>query len=877
MNRTPSTDAARIMPRFTRRDRWKTLVLTCALLVLHRPLVAQEASESTQQLNDDTTLLDGLRDRRLFDIAEDYCREQLSQPTVDPTGQSTLVVELMKTQTTRAILSNLADRESAWRAIDMTAAEFERTFPDHPRKFLVQIQHALSHLAHSQLLRQELDADMATDSTRVEALEQVNLARSLLGNLQREISGAIPDRNGRTLTEHELTSEQLLNLNNNVRYQLAVCDLNRARLYEPSDRLNRIDALNGVSQRLIEVQRSASDGQPLWWKSKLGQIECLRLLGTPTEARALAESLPRREAPPAIHDSLLEQEARCAIELGREDYSQSILTEFNAFNGRTAQLELAVIELAVDLATRARTENRKREWITFAADLSKSIEQAHGRYWGRRADLILIGATGVADSGTGANETSKATNPVTSPASASNNVELNLLMRLAEEANRKELWDDALKAYDRAATLALSLNQTDQALRMDFQAGKILEKQGQHRLAAQRLTSSAVRDDRLLFAPSVHLVGCWNFAKAIQSDQPEQRKRFEELLQDHLQRWPSGTAANQARVWLAGEYQSGRQWQKAFDLYLLVDNNSPHSGKAAEQAIDCANRALLVQQQTGGSTESLAHHLIEQLSQKRRSLQKTNSLSFRLELTQAELDLTFGSRKPDPSLANSLIPIESAADGTLANMARAIHAVSLSVAQPEQAKQLLAQIAGDEPALGLCERCLAAIVENPSAGESLTSIHELRLAAIESALATPAMQQQENEAARTNWMLKQAAALNSLDRQSESIPVLKLLEKRHPRNAGVQMQLARAMSIQYGKTDPQIPLDQWRRVAARLKSHSPHWFEAKYEVARLLVESGDAASATKLLKYIQAIPPGWDQSSLKPEFEKLLRRSEENK
>ena len=220
------------------------------------------------------------------------------------------------------------------------------------------------------------------------------------------------------------------------------------------------------------------------------------------------------------------------------------------------------------------------------------------------------------------------------------------------------------------------------------------------------------------------------------------------------------------------------------------------------------------------------------------------------------------------------MPIESTADGSLANMARAIHAVSLSVTQPEQAKQLLAQIAGDEPALGLCERCLAAVVENPSVAEHLTSIHELRLAAIESALATPAMQQQENEAARTNWMLKQTAALNALDRQSESITVLKLLEKQYPRNAGVQMQLARAMSIQYGKTDPQLPLDQWRRVAARLKSHSPNWFEAKYEVARLLVESGDSASATKLLKYIQAIPPGWDQSSLKPEFEKLLRRSE---
>jgi hypothetical protein len=88
------------------------------------------------------------------------------------------------------------------------------------------------------------------------------------------------------------------------------------------------------------------------------------------------------------------------------------------------------------------------------------------------------------------------------------------------------------------------------------------------------------------------------------------------------------------------------------------------------------------------------------------------------------------------------------------------------------------------------------------------------------------------------------------------------------------MQLARAMSIEYGKTDPKVALDKWRRVAARLRSYSPYWYEAKYEVARLLIESGDSAAATKLLKYIQAIPPGWDKSPFKSKFEQLLRTSE---
>ena len=99
-------------------------------------------------------------------------------------------------------------------------------------------------------------------------------------------------------------------------------------------------------------------------------------------------------------------------------------------------------------------------------------------------------------------------------------------MRLADEADRKELWDDARKAYDRAAKLALSLGELDQALRIDFRAGKTLEKQGKHRLAAERMTTSAIRDATLSLAPSVHLVGCWNFAKAIQSNQPQQRKQF---------------------------------------------------------------------------------------------------------------------------------------------------------------------------------------------------------------------------------------------------------------------------------------------------------------------------------------------------------------
>lgn len=862
------------LPSITGATNWAVIVLTIAILGADRTTIAQQSTELEQKRNDDSELLDGLRERRLFDVAEFYCRDQLAQPTIDETSQSTLIVELMKIQTTMAILSTAESRAEAWDAVEATSTDFDRTFPDHPRKILVQIQQALSHLSHGRLLRQEIDAEMATNTARLEALAEIRIARSLFGNLQREISNAIPDQRGRTLTAHELTSEQLLHLVKNVQYQLAVCDLNRAQLYKPSERLNRIDALNGVSQKLIEVQRSVSDGEPLWWKTKLGQIECLRLLGDSTEARALADSLTRKTTPYSTRVLLLEQKARVAIELGNEKYSQSVLTEFNQLNTRSAELELAIVKLAADLAARASTEARKQEWISFAAELSKSIQQTHGEYWGRRADLVLISATGVANNGTGSSKPVTNTNSNQPPTNASNNVELNLLVRLADEAERKERWDDALKAYDRAAKFALSLNEPDQALRLEYRAGKILENQGKHRLAAQRLTSIAIRDGRLSLAPSVHLVGCWNFAKAIQNDQPDQRKQFQELLLDHLRRWPSGTNADQVRIWLAGEFQASQKWNEAFDVFILIGNDSPHLTKAIEGAIACANRVLLTLKQANLSTKSMAARMVEQLTQKLRSLQASSSAAARLILACADLDLSFGTRQPNPSLVPTLIPIETATDTTLANAAKAIHAATISLVEAEKAKQLVSQIGKDERALGQCERCLNAMTENPALGARLKNAQELRLEVIELALKIPEMQQPSNSVNKTRWMMKKADALSAVNRYSESIAVLKELEKQYPRNAGVKMQLARAMSIQFEKTDPTIPLDKWRRIAAQLTSHSANWYEAKYEVARLLIESGDSTAATKLLKYIQAIPPGWENSLLKSKFEQLLRRSE---
>ena len=80
------------------------------------------------------------------------------------------------------------------------------------------------------------------------------------------------------------------------------------------------------------------------------------------------------------------------------------------------------------------------------------------------------------------------------------------------------------------------------------------------------------------------------------------------------------------------------------------------------------------------------------------------------------------------------------------------------------------------------------------------------------------------------------------------------------------------MTAAYGKSDPEKPINQWRLLARRLRPESENWFMAKYNVAELLHRSGKRDDALKLLKYIKANPPGWDNSKLKPDFDSLFQK-----
>ena len=137
--------------------------------------------------------------------------------------------------------------------------------------------------------------------------------------------------------------------------------------------------------------------------------------------------------------------------------------------------------------------------------------------------------------------------------------------------------------------------------------------------------------------------------------------------------------------------------------------------------------------------------------------------------------------------------------------------------------------------------------------------------------ANDAQQANQNELA-TAWKLRMVGLQQTMNQHEPAIEILTELIKTYPRKADLQIQLAHAMTAAHGKSDPEKPINQWRRLASRLRPESENWFLAKYNVAELLHRSGKRSDALKLLKYIKANPPGWDNSKLKPDFDLLFQK-----
>ncbi|HMP80718.1 MAG TPA: hypothetical protein PKD54_14785, partial [Pirellulaceae bacterium] len=92
---------------------------------------------ASHELSTDQRLIEGLRQRGLFDLADRHCRNRLGQQPLTPDVEVSLIIELMRTQMSRAMaINDFSQRAAAWEQSRSLADDFLAARPDHPQALL---------------------------------------------------------------------------------------------------------------------------------------------------------------------------------------------------------------------------------------------------------------------------------------------------------------------------------------------------------------------------------------------------------------------------------------------------------------------------------------------------------------------------------------------------------------------------------------------------------------------------------------------------------------------------------------------------------------------------------------------------------------------
>ncbi len=152
-----------------------------ALMSLHAIAVSAALGQLADQ---DLRLIEGLRQRRVFSLAERICRDQRAAEPQSAV-RADWTVELMRTLAAKAAQASRQQRDDAWREVHAEAEQFAQTERDNPRKWLVEYQDALSRQARAELLRYEIgdlqqgpERDQAMTTLREAAMAWDALART---------------------------------------------------------------------------------------------------------------------------------------------------------------------------------------------------------------------------------------------------------------------------------------------------------------------------------------------------------------------------------------------------------------------------------------------------------------------------------------------------------------------------------------------------------------------------------------------------------------------------------------------------------------------------------------------------------------------------
>lgn len=830
-----------------------TLVAVILVVAFGMPSLADEATA-------DQRFLAGLRERQLFELARTWCVERLQAPDLSQQRRSELTIALSLSLADWALNSPPEEREALWRASWQAAEDFLKRYPNAPGAVLVRFQAALGFLARGELARQEAEVVADNATLLEEARTWLREAIGALGDLDQRLADEVrrrSDPGGATPPAgppHPFSSYQLASIGKNVKYELALALRNQGQSYPPES----ADRANSLTQAiaLLEPLATLDPNHPLAWKSRVDEIVCHRLLGDFAAAGRNLDALVAADPPPDVLPRARAEKIRLALAENRlEDAIAVLAAGREADQCTSGDLDYARVETylaAWRAAVAANDTAAAKQWQTQTSEMVRRIEQQHGPYWTRRAEMLLAGyVRSAGDAG--------------DPA---------MQEHAAESSYRSGRIDDALAAYDRAAASARARGDSARAFDLGYVAATIEHQRSRHSEAMERYRRLAMEMPAQPKAAETHALAIYH-ASQLAKNSPEALVRYVELIEEHLRTWPQAASADGVRRRLGNLREHQQDWKGAIAAYRDISPADARRVEAVEAAVRCYEAWLARRRAAGERTEEIAGEAADwlesivlgpdrRLPERYSPVAQTAVLAAaRLLLNETQTGFTRAERLLSAAIAGA-----TDAPAAWQTAARSLLVFALAgQGRHREASEALEQLSAGSP------RELLALVRGLSRvaatarPEVKAGLANLRLAAIER---LQVQGQQFSPDDQRSLDFARAQALNDAGRGREAAEALARLAGQYPRDGEIQEAYAQQM---LGGEDPaslEKALAKWREVEAKAPLASERWFRAKYEVAALHYRLGNREQTAKMIQLLEILHPDLGGPELKRRFLDLL-------
>lgn len=812
-----------------------------------------------QSAGEDERFLAGLRERRLYQLAELYCRRLLEQKDLPSARRAAISIELSITLAEKALAAPPAERAPLWQEAQNPLETFLQQYPQSPWGVQVRLQEALNLLARGELARQETELTQAGPEALEEARSSLRQAIRRLEELlpmveqMRRQSAPGPGRPARPLEESAPTTAQWEAVAETIRWQLARAFRNQAQTY-PTGSPDRADLLQQALKLLDWTARLQTE-HPLVWKARVDQIVCYRLLGQTKEAGERLAQLVGLQPPPDIQARAQAEAIRLFLSEGKLAEAVDAAEQARRQPARSAELDLAVLETYVaqwEAAQKAQDAQQAEQYYQRASAQVRLLGQEYGPYWMRRGEVLLAGRM------SGTPETTQVA----------------VLIRAAEGFFRSGKLREAIEAYDRAQKAALEAGDSQEAFQAAFLAAAIEHQQGRHAEALARYRELAHRWPDHPDAPKAHELAIHHAAQLAKEGAPQTLEQYAALLAEHRRRWPNHPSTDRVRH-LAGRLaELRRDWPAAVQAYCEI---SPSDSDFA-QAVESAGRAYaqwLAEEKAAGKLVAAraqeATRWFESVIQgpDRRLPERWSAAQRAAVLAAARLWLDFtpnGCQQAEPLLAAAL-QASPEADDQWKSDARILWVYCLAAAgRAEQARQVLQEVGPGKPEV------LLVLLEG-LARLSAGGTPEVRVQAAKLQLQTIELLRTQSvrlgEAVERTVVRIQALALADAGQTAEALNAFRAAAEKYPKDSRIQEAYAQFCVGQPETALVEEGLRKWQEINRHAPLGSPLWFRAQYGMCLAECRLNRSEQALERIRRLEILYPSLGGPELAAQFRRL--------